>query len=156
MGFLTLTKAQKWAMPVHQVLDEKINALLRAYSPENPPYVSPGQDLYLEIAAKALGMTLSDAKKKLSAGNPGVRSARANVKKKLFSIMYGGGVALMTLLFAVRGGDFTVSNRCRAHEQRCEMNCNEDYRGGSLARMRCYDRCRAKELICNREGDDEP
>lgn len=49
-----------------------------------------------------------------------------------------------------------TSQRCRAHEQRCESNCNEDHPGGSLARMRCYDRCRAKELICNREGDDEP
>lgn len=48
------------------------------------------------------------------------------------------------------------SARCRAHEQKCEMRCNEDSPGGSLNRMICYDRCRARELECNQYGDDEP
>lgn len=79
---------------VHQLLDEKITALLRAYSPENPPSAKEGHDLYLEIAAKALGMTYAAARKKFNSGNPGVRSARANVKAKMFSITYGGGMSL--------------------------------------------------------------
>lgn len=64
-------------------------------------------------------------------------------------------MAKIALLLIALGG-FGNSNRCRAHEQRCEQFCNEDHPGGSLARMRCYERCRAKELTCNREGDDEP
>ncbi len=89
-----MPKVRKNHPPVHRVLEEKIVALLRPYSVDNPPAVSPGEDIYLEIAAKALGMTLPAAKDKLSKGNPGVRSARASVKRKLFSIMYGGGEAL--------------------------------------------------------------
>lgn len=89
-----MPKMRREFKPVHAVLEDRIVAFLRLYSPENPPTTSPGQDLYLEIAAKAMGMSLTDAKKKLNNGNPGVRSARASVKRKLFSIMYGGGEAL--------------------------------------------------------------
>lgn len=78
---------------VHQALDEKITRLLAKYSVDNPPMVKYGNDLYLEIAAKALGMTYAAARKKLSNGNTGVRSARDNVKNKLFSITYGGGMS---------------------------------------------------------------
>jgi hypothetical protein len=64
-------------------------------------------------------------------------------------------IKVLLLVLALSDG-FEKSNRCRAHEQRCELFCNEDHPGGSLARMRCYERCRLKEQHCNRYGDDEP
>lgn len=84
----------KPVVPLHQALDEKITRMLAKYSADNPPEVRAGHDLYLEIAAKALGMTYADARKKMSNGNTGVLSARANVKNKMFSIMYSGGESL--------------------------------------------------------------
>jgi len=79
--------------PVHPTLDEKINRLLAPYSPDNPPDVKPGIDPYLEIAAKALGITYADAKKKQSKGNVAVLSARQNVKNKLFAIAFSAPVS---------------------------------------------------------------
>lgn len=67
--------------------------------------------------------------------------------------MRWAGRAVWLLYFAY---SLQSASRCRAHEQRCEMFCQEDHPGGSLARMRCFERCRAKELACNRDGDDEP
>lgn len=49
-----------------------------------------------------------------------------------------------------------VADRCRAKEFKCERRCNEDTKGGSLARMRCYDRCREDERDCRKYGDDGP
>lgn len=79
---------------MHPKLAETINRLLSAISETNPLVVSHGVDPYLEVAAKALGMSYEDARKKMSNGNVAVLSARADVKKKLFSITYGGGVSL--------------------------------------------------------------
>lgn len=76
-------------------LDEKITRLLARVSVDNPPAVTAGKDLYLELAAKALGMTYAAARTKFDNGNPAVRSARANVKRKMFSIMYSGGLSLL-------------------------------------------------------------
>lgn len=45
-----------------------------------------------------------------------------------------------------------IDSACRNREQRCEQYCNEDTPGGSLQRMRCYERCREKENACRREG----
>ncbi len=57
---------------------------------------------------------------------------------------------------ATQREQFAQMNRCHAHEQRCEAECNEDHPGGSLARMRCYERCQSRELVCRRDGSDEP
>jgi hypothetical protein len=78
--------------PVHPTLDEKINRLLAPYSSDNPPDIKSGIDPYLEIAAKAMGITYADAKKKQSKGNVAVLSARQNVKTKLFAIAFGAPV----------------------------------------------------------------
>src|SRR6478609_4851185 len=87
---MSKTKPRKKYTPIHQTLDEKINKLLFPFSESNPPTVTPGTDPYLEIAAKALGMTYVDARKKLSNGNVAVLSARMSVKNKLFAISSGG------------------------------------------------------------------
>lgn len=78
---------------LHPTLDEKINRLLAPYSSDNPPDIKSGTDPYLEIAAKALGITYADAKKKQSKGNVAVLSARDNVKTKLFAIAFGATVS---------------------------------------------------------------
>jgi hypothetical protein len=49
-----------------------------------------------------------------------------------------------------------VDNRCRAKHFKCEMRCNEDTKGGTMARMKCYDRCREDEQDCRKYGDDGP
>lgn len=81
--------------------------------------------------------------------------------KQLFGIYAGIAIAvLFSMVVDVYRTDahskLLHSARCRTHEQRCENNCNDDYPGGSLARMRCYERCRAKEQTCGQYGDDEP
>lgn len=86
---MTKPKTSKKYPPVHKALDEKINKLLFTYSDTNMPTVTPGIDPYLEIAAKALGMTYADAMKKMSKGNVAVQSARMDVKNKLFAISGG-------------------------------------------------------------------
>lgn len=48
------------------------------------------------------------------------------------------------------------SQRCRAKEFKCEFRCNEDTKGGTLARLRCYERCREDEADCRKYGNDEP
>lgn len=48
------------------------------------------------------------------------------------------------------------TERCRAKEFKCELRCNEDTRGGTLPRLRCYERCREDEADCRRYGSDEP
>lgn len=57
---------------------------------------------------------------------------------------------LIALVSAEHGG------RCHAHEQRCELECNEDHPGGSMARMKCYERCQTRESLCRKDGSDEP
>lgn len=49
-----------------------------------------------------------------------------------------------------------VSTRCRAKEFKCELRCNEDTKGGTLERLRCYERCREDEADCRKYGNDEP
>lgn len=49
-----------------------------------------------------------------------------------------------------------VSSRCRAKELKCELRCNEDTKGGTLPRLRCYERCREDEADCRKYGNDEP
>ncbi len=46
--------------------------------------------------------------------------------------------------------------RCRAKEFRCELRCNENTKGGTLGRLRCYERCRENEAECRKYGNDEP
>lgn len=62
--------------------------------------------------------------------------------------------ALLLLLALVAPMD--LSARCRAKEFKCEMRCNEDTNGGTIARLRCYDRCRENEADCRKYGSDEP
>lgn len=59
---------------------------------------------------------------------------------------------LMTALLLIP----VSSERCRAKEFRCELRCNEDTKGGTLARLKCYERCREDELYCRRYGDNDP
>jgi hypothetical protein len=59
-------------------------------------------------------------------------------------------LALLPLLFQAN------SDRCRAKEFRCEMRCNEDTKGGTMSRLKCYERCREDETACRKYGDDEP
>jgi hypothetical protein len=40
---------------------------------------------------------------------------------------------------------------CRQREFRCEIRCSETTPGGSLLRLRCYERCREDEFYCKRE-----
>lgn len=46
--------------------------------------------------------------------------------------------------------------RCRAKEFKCRMRCDEDTKGGTMARIKCYDRCREDEQDCRKYGDDGP
>jgi hypothetical protein len=89
-----MPKMQKSYSALSKPLDEKVNRLLLAVSEDNPVTVTPGADPYLEIAAKALGMSYKDAKKKLSKGNAAVLAVRNDVKTKLFAITYGNGGAV--------------------------------------------------------------
>ncbi len=91
---LKMPKIVKGYPPVHPKLAETINRLLSAISETNPLVVTHGVDPCLEVAAKALGMTYEAARSKMSNGNVAVLSARADVKRKLFSITYGGGTSL--------------------------------------------------------------
>lgn len=59
-------------------------------------------------------------------------------------------VALMLL------SSSATSDRCRAKEFRCELRCNEDTKGGTMARLKCYERCREDEADCRKYGNDEP
>lgn len=75
--------------------------------------------------------------------------------------MFFCAAVLVCILFFVQvarcaPAPFLKSNRCRAHEHRCELRCNEDTPGGSLRRLLCYDKCRERESECNMYGDDEP
>ena len=49
-----------------------------------------------------------------------------------------------------------AADRCRAKEFKCEARCNEDTKGGTMARLRCYDRCREDEQDCRKYGEDGP
>lgn len=46
--------------------------------------------------------------------------------------------------------------RCRAKEFKCELRCNEDTKGGTMSRLKCYERCREDEADCRKYGNDEP
>lgn len=63
---------------------------------------------------------------------------------------------LLLLLTALLLPTSNPSERCRAKEFRCESRCNEDTKGGTLARLRCYERCREDEVDCRKYGSDEP
>lgn len=41
---------------------------------------------------------------------------------------------------------------CVSRKFRCEQRCNDDTRGGSLERMRCYERCWEDENYCRQNG----
>lgn len=43
-------------------------------------------------------------------------------------------------------------NICRARESRCELRCGDSTPGGSIQRLKCYDRCREDESWCRKEG----
>lgn len=43
------------------------------------------------------------------------------------------------------------TDQCREHEFRCELRCNDSTQGGSMARLKCYARCRAREQECREE-----
>ncbi len=59
---------------------------------------------------------------------------------------------LLLLLLATPASD----PLCRAKFFRCELRCNEDTKGGTLQRLRCYERCREDEAFCRKYGADEP
>ena len=40
---------------------------------------------------------------------------------------------------------------CRKRRWRCELRCVEDTPGGSMERLRCYERCRDDYLNCRSE-----
>lgn len=40
--------------------------------------------------------------------------------------------------------------RCRAKAFRCEQRCDDDTKGGTMARIKCYDRCREDENDCRK------
>lgn len=50
----------------------------------------------------------------------------------------------------------SVDARCRAKYFKCELRCNEDTKGATMSRIRCYDRCRENEAECRKYRDDEP
>lgn len=89
-----MSKLRRKYMTVHQMLDEKIISVLSSISPENPPSVEAGQDLYLKYAAQAMGIPYSEAKRRFNAQDAAVVEARKSVKMKMFSIMYTGGMGL--------------------------------------------------------------
>lgn len=60
------------------------------------------------------------------------------------------------LLAALLAPTASSTERCRAKEFRCELRCNEDTKGGTMSRLRCYDRCREDEADCRKYGSDEP
>lgn len=60
------------------------------------------------------------------------------------------------LVLLTLGSTMDLSARCRAKEFRCELRCNEDTKGGTMARLKCYERCREDEADCRKYGSDEP
>lgn len=73
-----------------EVLHERVAAILRL----GQPTLTPGLDPYVEITAKAMRLSYPAAFKKFKEGNPGVVALRTYVKKAIFSITYGGGLAV--------------------------------------------------------------
>lgn len=63
---------------------------------------------------------------------------------------------LLLLLTMLLTPAASTSERCRAKEFKCELRCNEDTKGGTLTRLRCYERCREDEAECRKYGSDEP
>jgi hypothetical protein len=59
---------------------------------------------------------------------------------------------LLLVLAAIHCQD--VDSRCRAREFHCELRCNDDTRGGTMARLKCYERCREDEALCRKYGGD--
>lgn len=58
---------------------------------------------------------------------------------------------LVCWLGAPTAPDFSRENLCRARAFRCELRCNETTPGGTLERMRCYERCREEHHFCRTE-----
>jgi hypothetical protein len=63
---------------------------------------------------------------------------------------------LLLLLTLSAAGDMQQAMRCREKKHRCEMRCNEDTKGATMARIKCYDRCNENERFCNKYGSDDP
>jgi hypothetical protein len=55
------------------------------------------------------------------------------------------------LLIALLVFGAASDNVCRDRRWRCELHCVEDTAGGSMERLRCYDRCQEDYLICREE-----
>jgi len=62
----------------------------------------------------------------------------------------------LLLVTALLAPTTSSTERCRAKEFKCELRCNEDTRGGTMSRLKCYDRCREDEADCRKYGSDEP
>ncbi len=60
------------------------------------------------------------------------------------------------LLLFMLTGPVDSSLRCQAKKFKCDLRCNEDTKGGTLARLRCYERCTENETDCRKYGSDEP
>lgn len=73
-----------------ELLHERVANILRL----GAPTMTSGLDPYLEIAARAMRITYTQAHKKYNAGNAGVIALRAHVKKAVFAMTYAGGEAI--------------------------------------------------------------
>ena len=55
-------------------------------------------------------------------------------------------VLILALLFGA-----TSKDTCRKRRWRCELRCVEDTAGGSMKRLRCYERCQNNYRNCRSE-----
>ncbi len=58
---------------------------------------------------------------------------------------------LLFLLLATPAADY-----CRAQEFRCRLRCEEDTKGATMERLRCYERCESNAAFCRKYGDNQP
>lgn len=47
-----------------------------------------------------------------------------------------------------------AGDRCRTLKFRCELRCNQDTRGATMSRIKCYDRCSEDEQTCRAYGPE--
>ena len=55
------------------------------------------------------------------------------------------------ILSALVLSDPGFTDKCAGKEWRCELRCGDKTPGGSMERLKCYDKCREKEQECRNE-----
>lgn len=64
-------------------------------------------------------------------------------------VLVGGMLLPFFMEVHADGEDLEREARCRARQHRCELRCDNNTKGGSLAQIRCRERCHEKGLDCH-------